>query len=292
MFWDWQTVPAIHTDANANFFTTRGINESFVDDDGTYNTYVFESIGGVTANRGRTNLELSTATFYRGAEVTIAAGAITVTNSHHTVDTEAEATSDILTTITWTGVVNGQLLLLRPANDARTIIVTRAGNIYTRDGADFLMDDSSDYIVFVYDSDYGFIEIARSQVNHLQHQIISGTLTAGNANAFAFAWRNLSAKNLIISRVIIDVTTAGGTANAVLDVGTAADGTTTSSNLIDGMDLNTTGVYDNLDNAGTNGKSKQKLTEYFGGLEWVTGQILVANAANLAGKYYIYLTAV
>jgi len=122
--------------------------------------------------------------------------------------------------------------------------------------------------------------------------VASGALTAGNANAFAFAWQNPYPTAIVVTRVVIDVTTAGGTVNSVLDVGSAADATTTSNNLIDGMDLNTIGVYDNLDNPGTNGKAKQKVDANGGAIDWVTGQILVANAAALVGKYYICYTGV
>jgi hypothetical protein len=125
-----------------------------------------------------------------------------------------------------------------------------------------------------------------------EEMVASGALTAGNANAFALAWQNPHASAIVVTRVVIDITTPGGTALSVLDVGSAADATTHSDNLIDGMDLNTAGVYDNLDNPGVNGKSKQKVDANGGATDWVTGQILVANAAALAGKYYIYYTGV
>jgi len=123
-----------------------------------------------------------------------------------------------------------------------------------------------------------------------EEMIAEGALVPGNANAFAFAWQNPYPTAVLVTRVIIDVTTPGGTALSVLDVGIAADATTHSDNLVDGMDLNTAGLYDNLDNPGVNGKSKQKLAANGGANDWVTGQILVANAAALAGKYYIYYT--
>jgi len=118
-------------------------------------------------------------------------------------------------------------------------------------------------------------------------KVASGDLTAGAANAFAFAWQNPEPGKILVKRVMVDVTTAGGTATAVIDVGSAASATTHSDNLINGADLNAVALYDNIDDAGTNGKSKQKLDEKGGTTDYITGQILTEKADSLAGKYYI-----
>jgi len=119
-----------------------------------------------------------------------------------------------------------------------------------------------------------------------------GTLTAGAADAFAFAWQNPHAAKIIVEKLVIDVTTAGGTATAVLNVGSAANATTESDNLIDGADLNAIAVYDNIDDQGENGKSKQKIDEKDGTTDYVTGRITVEAATSLVGKYYIYYTII
>lgn len=118
-------------------------------------------------------------------------------------------------------------------------------------------------------------------------KVASGDLTAGLANAFAFAWQNPEPGKILIERVKVDVTTAGGTATSVIDVGSAANATTHSDNLIDGADLNAAALYDNINDAGTNGKARQKVDERGGATDYITGQILVANASSLVGKYYI-----
>lgn len=112
-------------------------------------------------------------------------------------------------------------------------------------------------------------------------------LTAGNANAFAFAWQNPEASKIIVERVLVRLTTAGGTANSVLDVGVVADATSTADTLIDGLDLNTTGLFDNIVDKGTNGKARQIVDENGGTNDYVTGKILVANAAAVVGDVYI-----
>lgn len=85
------------------------------------------------------------------SEVTISAGgAITVTQTCHKVDTNADAASDNLDTIN--GGVNGMLLVLRPENDARTIVVRHnQGNIWLKHKQDFALDDVRDGLVLMYD---------------------------------------------------------------------------------------------------------------------------------------------
>jgi len=90
------------------------------------------------------------------------------------------------------------------------------------------------------------------------------------------------------------VTTAGGTASSVMDVGVAANATTHGDDIIDGIDINAVAVYssNDEDDAGTNGKACVKLDEKDGTNDYITGQILTQNAASLAGYAYIFYTEV
>ena len=84
-------------------------------------------------------------------ELTISSGAITVTASNHTVDTESDAASDDLDTIN--GGVDGGILYLRPANDARTVVIKHGtGNIATFSGTDITLDSTDKLAVLIYDS--------------------------------------------------------------------------------------------------------------------------------------------
>jgi len=114
-----------------------------------------------------------------------------------------------------------------------------------------------------------------------------GDLSPGNADAFCFNWQNPHPNPIIVTRVILDITTPGGTAGGEIDVGSAASSGVHSDNLIDGCDPNVATVYDNIDNKGTNGNSKVRLDANGGDTDWITGQILLQNQPNLAGKYYI-----
>jgi len=118
-------------------------------------------------------------------------------------------------------------------------------------------------------------------------------LAAGNANAFAFVWQNPESTKVIVTRVLVNRTTAGGTGSSVLDVGPAADATSTADTIIDGLDLNATGIADNIADKGSNGTTRSVVLDEKGGTtDYITGKILAQNAAALAGYVYIYYRTV
>ena len=80
-----------------------------------------------------------------GTTLTISAGAITVTGSHHKIDTEGAAATDDLDTIN--GGSDGDLLVLRAYNSAHTVVVKHGtGNIYLDGSTDFSLDHYFDTI--------------------------------------------------------------------------------------------------------------------------------------------------
>ena len=109
--------------------------------------------------------------------------------------------------------------------------------------------------------------------------LVSGALTAGNTNAYAFNWQNPNAFAIIILELMVDVTTAGGTASSVIDCGSAANTGAPGDDLINGAAIDTIGT--SLSTARIN------VAANGGVVDWITGQILVANSAGLVGKYYI-----
>ena len=131
---------------------------------------------------------------------------------------------------------------------------------------------------------------APSLVVRVPYKVITKPLIAGVANAFAFAIQNPEDTDCLILRVIIDITTAGGTATSVLDVDTVDGPTATGDDIIDGLDLNATAPasWDNLKNPGTNGDEKPvKWAKKGGTLDDLTGKILVADAASLVGTVIV-----
>lgn len=85
-------------------------------------------------------------------ELTIAAGVVVQTGSHHTIDNESDAASDILHTITPATNPAGNFLIIRPEDGARTVIVEHnTGNIVLNGGADITLDDITDHLLLFYD---------------------------------------------------------------------------------------------------------------------------------------------
>lgn len=87
------------------------------------------------------------------SELTISSGAVTVTANFYRVDTEGDASSDNLDTITaGSGVADGHILILRAENAARTVVVNHnAGNIMCRNGQTIILDDTEDWALLIYD---------------------------------------------------------------------------------------------------------------------------------------------
>ena len=80
--------------------------------------------------------------------LTLSSDTITVTQSVHTVDTEASAATDNLSTIN--GNTDGRLLLLRAANAGRITTVLETGNI-NAGGASVALS-ATKYLIFIYDT--------------------------------------------------------------------------------------------------------------------------------------------
>lgn len=94
---------------------------------------------------------------------------------------------------------------------------------------------------------------------------------------------NPEGADVIVTRLVLDVTTKS-TAACTLDGGIAAAATTVADDLIDGLDVNAaTGVFDNIDDQGTNGQSVVK----WGSDEFLTISKKTGAAAGLAGYAYV-----
>jgi hypothetical protein len=88
-------------------------------------------------------------TLMAGIELTIVEaaglGAVTVTQAHHTIDTEGDIASDDLNTIN--GLVANQLYFFYPADDARTVVFKHGtDNILCIGNADITLDDVHDFL--------------------------------------------------------------------------------------------------------------------------------------------------
>lgn len=109
-------------------------------------------------------------------------------------------------------------------------------------------------------------------------------LAAVDTAGGVFAWVNSESVSIIINKIVVDVTTKA-TSACTVDIGTTATNATTSSdNLIDGLDVGTAaGTFDNITDKGTNGKSRQKLASG----KWVTASVASGASAGIVGYAYI-----
>jgi hypothetical protein len=121
------------------------------------------------------------------SELTIAAGAITVTQGYHRVDTTGDASTTNLDTIV--GGVDGMILVLRPENDARTVVVRHnqgaasGNNILLADDSPFVMDNEDDVLVLIYeaglDTNGAWIEVCRNARHPYYQGVVPGMLSVG-----------------------------------------------------------------------------------------------------------------
>ena len=91
----------------------------------------------------------------------------------------------------------------------------------------------------------------------------------------------------VLVRIELNLTAASGAA-ATADFGTAANATTSSDNLVDGLSINQTGAFDNIEDRGTNGKSRQRVDAKGGTTDFVTGSIATGSVGSLVGTVIVH----
>jgi len=138
--------------------------------------------------------------------------------------------------------------------------------------------------------------IYRDNMNYMRQgesRFGSGTLTAGNAGSIGFAWHTnvVGGQEILIKKVVIEVTTAGGTVGSHLDVGIAdnAAGLNRGIEFFDNLLLNSVQINDSCLGADGGTQTKWVFCDDSSSATngWIVGEILDANAANLVGTYYI-----
>lgn len=125
--------------------------------------------------------------------LTIATGAITLTNnsSSYVIDTEGAASTDDLDTIS--GGQNGQIIILKAANAARNVVIKHnTGNIYNPNAFDITLDLTTDLVVLRYDSTaLKWIVISVSAFGSSPSVLISSQTASSSAS---IAFTNLSSQ--------------------------------------------------------------------------------------------------
>ena len=112
-------------------------------------------------------------------------------------------------------------------------------------------------------------------------------LAAADTAGGLLAWANPEGATIIVTHVVVDVTT-GSTGACTADFGVAANGTTLSDTLLDGINANGAGPNDNIYDKGTAGASRRTMTSS----QFLTGSKATGAAAGLVGNAYItYIVA-
>ena len=127
----------------------------------------------------------------------------------------------------------------------------------------------------------------RPGVSYVAKRYLVTDLEPGGANSTAFSIRNPEEVDCIVTNVVVDITSAGGSAASVLDVDVVAGPDDSGDNIIDGLNLNATGIGDRYKNGGTNGGSAVKWERRGGGNDYLTGSIKAQRASNLGGKVMV-----
>lgn len=106
------------------------------------------SIGGGLGMNSKSIDDIGALILNNATELTIATGAVTATQSYHSIDTEADAATDDLDTIS--GGTAGQILTIKAIDSARTVVAKNAtGNLQLT--ADMSLDNANDTLTMIYD---------------------------------------------------------------------------------------------------------------------------------------------
>lgn len=82
------------------------------------------------------------------------------------------------------------------------------------------------------------------------------TATTSTSGGGVLSLANPEGQRLIITKLVLDVQT-GSSGACTVDCGVGSSATTSYDNLIDGCSVGTAGAFDNVGEAGSNGKSRQ-----------------------------------
>jgi hypothetical protein len=121
----------------------------------SFEAFVIESNTGLTRFRENTQCEKNFKvdgflSLPDPSILTIATGAVSLTKSHHKIDTELAAASDDLLTLN--GGSSGDVVILQAADAARSVVIKHAaGNIRNFSGADITLDDYGKAVSYFYD---------------------------------------------------------------------------------------------------------------------------------------------
>ena len=228
--------------------TTRTL--TVPDKDGTVMTEVSDdgtpTLGGNLDASGNDVSAVGTLDFNNASELTISSGSVTPTQTLHTVDTESDASTDDLTTIV--GGADGQILILRPENAARTVVVKHGSGLKLIREEDYTMSDVEHTLVLMYNVDsLAWTEIVRSHPTPLYIEEIVSSHTLSASECFGAVYYAPSAVTITLPAVA-----DGMSLTVITDAAVAVSVKADASDLIslDGTDLDDGDKITNSSTAG------------------------------------------
>ena len=136
--------------------------------------------------------------------------------------------------------------------------------------------------------------VAQADLERTRELKVAKVDLAGVAqNAFCFTWQNPESNKIIIHEVIVRITTAGGTATAVMDIDVVASAADTGNTIFNDIDLDSAPQNLTSHEIGSGGDEKPHVCdEKSGANDWVTGKCLTAKSDDLVGSVYIFYTEI
>ena len=139
-------------------------------------------------------------------ELTIAAGVITITQSYHRVDTQADAASDTLDTIS--GGENGDVIFLRAENVARVVTLSHGSGNISLPGSDNVVLPFSSWLALTNDGT-NWVPATAAIASTLQPTDLPAKVTPASLDYFLM-WDNVADEMV---KVDFDNMPGGGTGN-------------------------------------------------------------------------------
>lgn len=96
------------------------------------------------------------------------------------------------------------------------------------------------------------------------------------------SFANPAGRSILITKAMVEIVNAADAA-ATVDIGVAADETTVNDGLIDGLSVAATGLFNNVEDPGTNGE----LTQRWGASQFLNVAEATGDVAGLSEAYLI-----
>ena len=125
--------------------------------------------------------------------------------------------------------------------------------------------------------------VGRKDVSKFAGTWIKGSLTASDTAGGVFSLENTWGSDVVITRIILQVSTGASDSAARLDIGTAANATTSAATLIDELNVSDVGIYDNISDKGSAGSSRLK----FGNGQFLNASRSAGAMSGLVGTYAV-----